>query len=215
MKITAIEDLHVVSGLGHFSFLKITTDSGLAGWAEFNESSMKTRPISAMIKALGESLIGAGSAAGPEDRDPALPACDPASGWPRAARQCRDRDGALGHPRQVRGPAGPCPLRRSGARPHPGLLVALRLLPHPGRREARGEAGADARRHCRARRRGEGARLQGPQDQRLPSDRRPAHPPDAGLWPPADPCLAQPRAPHARRRRRDPARLPRRRRARR
>lgn len=58
MKITAVEDIHVVSGLGHFSFLKITTDSGLAGWAEFNESSMKTRPISALIKALGETLVG-------------------------------------------------------------------------------------------------------------------------------------------------------------
>lgn len=58
MKITAIEDIHTVSALGHFSFLKITTDSGLVGWAEFNETSMKTRPVSAQIKGLGESLIG-------------------------------------------------------------------------------------------------------------------------------------------------------------
>jgi galactonate dehydratase len=57
MKITGIEDLHVVSGLGHFSFLKISTDAGIIGWAEFNESG-RTRPISALIRALGEQLIG-------------------------------------------------------------------------------------------------------------------------------------------------------------
>ncbi|NKL38708.1 mandelate racemase/muconate lactonizing enzyme family protein [Rhizobium leguminosarum bv. viciae] len=57
MKITGIEDLHVASALGHYSFLKITTDAGLAGWAEFNESG-STRPISALIKASGEQLIG-------------------------------------------------------------------------------------------------------------------------------------------------------------
>lgn len=57
MKITKIEDLHASSGLGHFSFLKITTDSGLVGWAEFNESS-GSRALSAIIRAMGEGLIG-------------------------------------------------------------------------------------------------------------------------------------------------------------
>ena len=43
MKITAIEDLHAELGLGHFSFLKITTDEGLVGWAEFNERAAARR----------------------------------------------------------------------------------------------------------------------------------------------------------------------------
>jgi galactonate dehydratase len=57
MKITKIEDLHASSGLGHFSFLKISTDAGLVGWAEFNESS-GSKSLSAIIKGLGEQLIG-------------------------------------------------------------------------------------------------------------------------------------------------------------
>jgi L-alanine-DL-glutamate epimerase-like enolase superfamily enzyme len=57
MKITAIEDLHAASGLGHFSFLKITTDAGLVGWAEFNESS-GGKSLSPLIRAIGEQLIG-------------------------------------------------------------------------------------------------------------------------------------------------------------
>jgi galactonate dehydratase len=57
MKIAKIEDLHAKSGLGHFSFLKITTDSGLVGWAEFNEGS-GSKALSAIIRAIGEQLIG-------------------------------------------------------------------------------------------------------------------------------------------------------------
>ena len=57
MKITKIEDLHAASGLGHFSFLKISTDEGLVGWAEFNEGS-GSKSLSAVIRAIGEPLIG-------------------------------------------------------------------------------------------------------------------------------------------------------------
>ena len=57
MKITKIEDLHAASGLGHFSFLKISTDEGLVGWAEFNEGS-GSRSLSTVIRAIGEPLIG-------------------------------------------------------------------------------------------------------------------------------------------------------------
>lgn len=57
MKITRIEDLHAASGLGHFSFLKVTTDAGLVGWAEFNEGS-GSRALSGVIRAIGETLIG-------------------------------------------------------------------------------------------------------------------------------------------------------------
>src|SRR5580700_10847334 len=57
MKITKIEDLHAASALGRFSFLKISTDEGLVGWAEFNEGS-GSRALSGIIQAIGATLIG-------------------------------------------------------------------------------------------------------------------------------------------------------------
>ena len=38
MKITRLEDFHTYGGWENFSFLKISTDEGVAGWAEFNEA---------------------------------------------------------------------------------------------------------------------------------------------------------------------------------
>ena len=38
MKITKLEDFHADGGWDTYSFLKITTDEGLVGWSEFNES---------------------------------------------------------------------------------------------------------------------------------------------------------------------------------
>jgi galactonate dehydratase len=57
MKITKIEDLHASSGRGHFSFLKISTDEGLVGWAEFNEGS-GSKALSGVIRAIAAPLIG-------------------------------------------------------------------------------------------------------------------------------------------------------------
>jgi L-alanine-DL-glutamate epimerase-like enolase superfamily enzyme len=57
MKITAIESLHADAGWRVFSFLKIRTDEGITGWAEYNES-YGSRGLSAVIAKLGERLIG-------------------------------------------------------------------------------------------------------------------------------------------------------------
>ncbi len=57
MKITAIEDLHAASGTGQFSFLKISTDEGLVGWAEFNEGS-GSKALRAVIHANAAQLVG-------------------------------------------------------------------------------------------------------------------------------------------------------------
>jgi hypothetical protein len=38
MKIAAVESLHADAGQRAFDFLKITTDDGLVGWSEYNES---------------------------------------------------------------------------------------------------------------------------------------------------------------------------------
>ena len=56
MKIVKLEDFHVDGGWDSYSFLKITTDEGLVGWAEFKES--RRRGLAALIHGLGASLIG-------------------------------------------------------------------------------------------------------------------------------------------------------------
>lgn len=56
MKIAKLEDFHADGGVDTLSFLKITTDEGLVGWSEYNESR---RPgMTGLIKGLGATLIG-------------------------------------------------------------------------------------------------------------------------------------------------------------
>ena len=57
MKITGIETMRCDAGWRTFSFLKITTDEGLVGWSEYNES-FGSAGLSAVIEALGASVIG-------------------------------------------------------------------------------------------------------------------------------------------------------------
>ena len=57
MKITAIEDLHCDAGWRVFSFLKVSTDAGVVGWSEYNES-YGSRGLTAVIQGLAEGLIG-------------------------------------------------------------------------------------------------------------------------------------------------------------
>ncbi|HEY6254193.1 MAG TPA: mandelate racemase/muconate lactonizing enzyme family protein [Xanthobacteraceae bacterium] len=56
MKIAKFEDFHVDGGWDTYSFLKVTTDQGLVGWAEFKES--RRRGLGALIHGLGATLIG-------------------------------------------------------------------------------------------------------------------------------------------------------------
>src|SRR5260370_29615626 len=56
MKIVKLEDLHADAGWDTYSFLKITTDDGLVGWSEFNESRRKG--MTGVIRGLGAALIG-------------------------------------------------------------------------------------------------------------------------------------------------------------
>src|SRR5712692_3177526 len=56
MKIVKLEDFHADGGWDTYSFLKITTDEGLAGWSEYNES--RRRGMTALIHGLGAALIG-------------------------------------------------------------------------------------------------------------------------------------------------------------
>ena len=58
MRIERVETLHCDGGWRVLSFLKITTDTGPAGWSEFNES-YGSRGLSAVIAGLGELITGA------------------------------------------------------------------------------------------------------------------------------------------------------------
>ncbi|MBV8165260.1 MAG: mandelate racemase/muconate lactonizing enzyme family protein [Alphaproteobacteria bacterium] len=57
MKIARIEDLHCDAGWRVWSFLKITTDDGLVGWAEYSEN-YGGRGLTGVIRALGDTIIG-------------------------------------------------------------------------------------------------------------------------------------------------------------
>ena len=57
MRIAKIEDLHCDAGWRTWSFLKITTDDGVVGWSEYNES-YGSRGLTAVIQKLAERLIG-------------------------------------------------------------------------------------------------------------------------------------------------------------
>src|SRR3954454_3323911 len=57
MRIARIDDLHCDAGWRNFSFLKVTTADGIVGWSEYNES-YGSKGLSAVIRALGETLIG-------------------------------------------------------------------------------------------------------------------------------------------------------------
>jgi galactonate dehydratase len=57
MKITAVESLHADAGGRNFDFLKITTDAGIVGWSEYNES-FGGPGVSMVIDRLAASLLG-------------------------------------------------------------------------------------------------------------------------------------------------------------
>ena len=132
MKITKIEDLHAASGLGHFSFLKISTDEGLVGWAEFNEGS-GSKALTGIIRAIGEQLIGKDPLPVQKIATQLYQQTVQAPGGMNQRANAATRDGAVGHQGKVAGRARLFAVRRPGARPRPGLLVALRLLPDAGR----------------------------------------------------------------------------------
>jgi L-alanine-DL-glutamate epimerase-like enolase superfamily enzyme len=57
MKITQVESLHADAGQRNFDFLKITTDTGIVGWSEYNES-FGGLGVSAVIDRLAPAIIG-------------------------------------------------------------------------------------------------------------------------------------------------------------
>ena len=57
MKISKLECLHADAGFRNFDFLKITTDEGLVGWSEYNES-FGGMGVSSIIEHLAATVLG-------------------------------------------------------------------------------------------------------------------------------------------------------------
>ena len=57
MKITKLEHLHADAGQRNFDFLKISTDEGVTGWSEYNES-FGGLGVSAVIDGLAAQIVG-------------------------------------------------------------------------------------------------------------------------------------------------------------
>ena len=57
MKITTVESLHANAGQRNFDFLKISTDEGIVGWSEYNES-FGGLGVSAVIDGLAPQIMG-------------------------------------------------------------------------------------------------------------------------------------------------------------
>lgn len=57
MRISRFEDLHCDSGSRFYSFLKVTTDEGIVGWAEYTEY-VGSQDLTAVIQSLGQHIVG-------------------------------------------------------------------------------------------------------------------------------------------------------------
>ena len=57
MKVTSIETLHCDAGWRNFSFVKLTSDTGLVGWSEFQEG-FGSPGVTAAIEGLKPVVLG-------------------------------------------------------------------------------------------------------------------------------------------------------------
>ena len=57
MKVTALETLHADAGWRNYHFLKLTTDTGIVGWSEYDEG-FGSPGVGAIIARLSERVIG-------------------------------------------------------------------------------------------------------------------------------------------------------------
>ena len=166
MKIARVEHLHADAGQRNFDFLKLTTDDGLVGWSEYNES-FGGLGVSAVIDGLAPLSHRSRRARLGDDRHPALRGA--AAGLRRRdpAGHRRHRERAARREGQGARGAGLRIARRTAARSHPSLLVALRDV-SPAVVEGDADPGAaypsGLREHGQG---GREPRVHGAQDQRL------------------------------------------------
>ena len=138
---TSLETLHADGGRRAFDFVKVTTDDGLVGWSEYNET-FGGSGLTALIRAPGARARRQGPARPRGARRAHAGAPPDVGGRRRPAGHRRDRERA---PRRQGARARHPGLRapgRAGPGPDPPLLVALRDVP------GRLVAGAAAVRPC-------------------------------------------------------------------
>ncbi|GHJ40908.1 mandelate racemase/muconate lactonizing enzyme family protein [Streptomyces sp. TS71-3] len=58
MRITALDSLHCGAGTRTWSFLRLTTDTGVTGWSEYSDSELGSVALSSVIERLGRRVLG-------------------------------------------------------------------------------------------------------------------------------------------------------------
>lgn len=58
MRITSLESVHCPAGSRVWSFLKMSTDAGITGWAEYSDNELGSVALSAVIERLGSRVVG-------------------------------------------------------------------------------------------------------------------------------------------------------------
>ena len=129
MKVAGLEVLRCDAGWRNYHFLKLTTDSGIVGWSEFDEG-FGSPGISAVIERLSPRVVG--QKVFDHERIYAELYCltRPAAGGVVAEGLGAIENALLDAKAKALRRAVPCAARRQDPRPGPGLLVALRDLAH-------------------------------------------------------------------------------------
>ena len=136
MKVSAFETLHCDAGWRVLSFLKLSTDDGLVGWSEYNES-YGSPGLTAVIEQLCQRRILGRDPRAHERLSAELYAMTRQAPEGIAQQAIAAIENALVDIKaQVLGCAGLCIAGRPDPRPLEIVLVALRLLSFPGHRRA-------------------------------------------------------------------------------
>jgi len=124
MKVKSIETLACDAGWRNYHFVKLTTDTGIAGWSEFDEG-FGAPGVGAVIERLAPRVIGQSVSDHERIYAELYSSTRPAAGG-IVALAMRDRKRAARRQGEGIRAAGLRATRRQDPRSHPGLLVALR-----------------------------------------------------------------------------------------
>ncbi len=127
MKVKSIETLACDAGWRNYHFVKLTTDTGIVGWSEFDEG-FGAPGVSTVIERLAAACRRPAGRRARAHLRRALLRHPPGRRRHRRARHGRDRERAARRQGEGTRRAGVRAARRQDPRPHPRVLVALRHL---------------------------------------------------------------------------------------
>ena len=148
MKIARFEHLHADAGWRIFSFLKVVTDDGLVGWAEYNEG-YGAGGLTALLRKFADVVIGMDPREVGRISTTLHAMTLLAHGGLNAQAIAVDRERLPRYQGQGARRSGLCAVRRAVPRSHPALLVALRQPAGVAARSVRGQVGLSAAAHAR------------------------------------------------------------------